>query len=69
MTRMLTNRQVQVLRYLKNREVPPTAREVAVDIGLSPSTAHAVLNGLAKLEMVEKHGVALDGGRTWKRLR
>lgn len=56
---MLTERQQQVLDYIRNtveaRGYPPSVREIGDAVGLSsPSSVHAQLNSLVAAEMIRK---------------
>ena len=56
---MLTNRQQQVLDYIKatveERGYPPSVREIGEAVGLSsPSSVHAQLNSLVEAGMIKK---------------
>lgn len=56
---MLTERQQQVLDYIRNivqeRGYPPSVREIGDAVGLSsPSSVHAQLNTLVKAGMIKK---------------
>lgn len=56
---MLTDRQQQVLEYIKktveDRGYPPSVREIGEAVGLSsPSSVHAQLNSLVEAGMIKK---------------
>lgn len=58
----------QVVAYLgkpEHRDFPPTAREIADDLRVNPSTVATALRLLQHLGTVKPRGVGVDGGRTW----
>lgn len=59
-----SDRIIDLLRNPGHIEHPPTAAEIAADLGLSTSTVQSTLRTLKKASIVHKLGIT-DSGPTW----
>jgi Fe2+ or Zn2+ uptake regulation protein len=49
----LTAKQIKVLKYVKKRVIPPTVREIALQVQLDKSAVYSLLTRLARAGCVE----------------
>ena len=49
----LTAKQIKVLKYVKKRVIPPTVREIALQVQLDKSAVYSLLTRLARVGCVE----------------
>ena len=65
--KILTDRQKAVLRYLGlDDDMPLTVREIAEALHRPESGVRSALQALERHGCVERAGVALTGGSTWR---
>ena len=67
---VLSDRQKSVLRYVGlDDDMPVTVREIAQALHRPESSVRAALVALERHGCVERAGVALTGGQTWRMAR